>query len=115
MQAVPLNTLGFVAPRATSHAEKFERCLLALVNEGAKILEEGIAANSHDIDLVYLNGYGFPAEQGRADEPGPILKGAAADLLAAFAHNFRKRSSANHWQPAAVDRTMPGGQRSDFC
>jgi len=44
--------------------EILERCLLALVNEGAKILQEGIAESAHDIDLVYLNGYGFPADKG---------------------------------------------------
>src|SRR5690606_2127368 len=44
--------------------EILERCLLALVNEGAKILQEGIASSSHDIGLVYRNGYGFPADKG---------------------------------------------------
>jgi short chain enoyl-CoA hydratase (EC 4.2.1.17)/3-hydroxyacyl-CoA dehydrogenase (EC 1.1.1.35) len=38
------------------------------VNEGARILEEGIAARASDIDLVYLNGYGFPLHRG-----GPML------------------------------------------
>src|SRR3546814_10381516 len=47
-----------------SPEEVLERCLLALVNEGAKILQEGIAESAHDIDLVYLNGYGFPADKG---------------------------------------------------
>jgi 3-hydroxyacyl-CoA dehydrogenase len=55
--------LGF-ARRRIGPEEILERCLLALVNEGAKILEENIAANAHDIDLVYLNGYGFPADKG---------------------------------------------------
>lgn len=51
-----------------------ERCILSLVNEGARILEEGIAYRSGDIDLIYLNGYGFPAWRGGpmqyADEMG---------------------------------------------
>ena len=51
--------LGFER-RGIGQEEILERCLLALVNEGAKILEEGIAASSADIDTVYLNGYGFP-------------------------------------------------------
>ena len=38
-----------------------ERTIYALVNEGAKILEEGIALRAVDIDIIYLNGYGFPA------------------------------------------------------
>ena len=57
-----------ITPRAVSDAEVVERCLYALVNEGARILEEGIAARASDIDLVYLNGYGFPLHRG-----GPML------------------------------------------
>jgi len=56
-------SLGFHR-REIGPEEILERCLLALVNEGAKILQEGIAGSSHDIDLVYLNGYGFPADKG---------------------------------------------------
>jgi 3-hydroxyacyl-CoA dehydrogenase len=44
--------------------EIVERCLLRLANEGAKILEEGIALRASDIDTMYLNGYGFPAWRG---------------------------------------------------
>jgi 3-hydroxyacyl-CoA dehydrogenase len=89
--------LGFTR-RAIGEEEILERCLLALVNEGAKILEEGIAAGSHDIDLVYLNGYGFPAERG-----GPMAwadgEGVAAirQRLLPLAERF-----GAHWQPAAL-------------
>jgi len=38
-----------------------DRCVLALINEGAKLLDEGIALRASDIDVVYLNGYAFPA------------------------------------------------------
>jgi 3-hydroxyacyl-CoA dehydrogenase len=44
--------------------EIVERCVYALINEGAKILEEGFALRASDIDIVYLNGYGFPAWRG---------------------------------------------------
>jgi 3-hydroxyacyl-CoA dehydrogenase len=44
--------------------EIVERCLLRLANEGARILEEGIALRASDIDTMYLNGYGFPAWRG---------------------------------------------------
>ncbi len=44
--------------------EIVERCLLRLANEGAKILEEGIALRASDCDTMYLNGYGFPAWRG---------------------------------------------------
>ena len=44
--------------------EIVERCIYALVNEGARLLEEGIALRAGDIDIVYVNGYGFPAWRG---------------------------------------------------
>jgi len=47
-----------------SDAEIVERCIYALINEGARIVEEGIAQRSSDVDVVYLNGYGFPAFRG---------------------------------------------------
>lgn len=89
--------LGF-GRRAIDSEEILERCLLALVNEGAKILEENIATSSHDIDLVYLNGYGFPVERGGpmtwADEQGIA---AIGQRLLSLAERFGK-----HWQPAAL-------------
>jgi len=94
--------------RAIGAEEIVERCLLALVNEGAKILEEGIAANSHDVDLVYLNGYGFPADKGGpmawADAQG--VSGIRDRLLA-----LQERFGA-HWQPAAlIECLAAGGKR----
>lgn len=89
--------LGFVR-RDVGTEEIVERCLLALVNEGAKILEENIAASSADIDRVYLNGYGFPAERG-----GP-MSWADAQGLAAIRQRLlllAERFGA-HWQPAAL-------------
>ena len=53
-----------ITPRVVSDQEIVNRCIFALVNEGAKILEEGIALRASDIDIVYLNGYGFPAHRG---------------------------------------------------
>ena len=57
-----------VTARSFSDAEIVERCIYAMVNEGARILEEGIAQRASDIDIVYLNGYGFPLHRG-----GPML------------------------------------------
>ena len=57
-----------ITPRNIADAEVVERCIYALINEGARILQEGIAARASDIDLVYLNGYGFPRHRG-----GPML------------------------------------------
>ena len=50
--------------RRLPDAEIIDRLLYALVNEGAKILEEGIALRASDIDVVYLTGYGFPVQRG---------------------------------------------------
>src|SRR5260370_8868506 len=53
--------------RQISEEEIVERCIYTLVNEGARLLEEGIALRAVDVDIIYLNGYGFPAYRG-----GPI-------------------------------------------
>jgi 3-hydroxyacyl-CoA dehydrogenase len=53
-----------IAQRQVSAKEIVDRCLYALVNEGARILEEGFAFRAVDIDIIYLNGYGFPAHRG---------------------------------------------------
>ena len=53
-----------IAPRAIEAEEIIERTLYPLVNEGAKILEEGIAVRASDIDVVWVNGYGFPIGKG---------------------------------------------------
>jgi 3-hydroxyacyl-CoA dehydrogenase len=53
-----------VTPRPVSDEEIVERCVYALVNEGARILADDIAQRSSDVDIVYLNGYGFPPWRG---------------------------------------------------
>jgi 3-hydroxyacyl-CoA dehydrogenase len=64
-----------IAQRQISAREIADRCLYALANEGARILEEGYALRASDIDIIYLNGYGFPAHRGGpmwyADTVGP--------------------------------------------
>ncbi|MGV8921137.1 MAG: 3-hydroxyacyl-CoA dehydrogenase NAD-binding domain-containing protein [Pseudomonas sp.] len=98
--------LGFQR-REVGAEEILERCLLALVNEGAKILEENIAGNSHDLDLVFLNGYGFPA-----DKNGPMSwadQQGAADILQRL-RDLQARLGA-HWQPARlIERLAASGQ-----
>ena len=63
-----------LSPRSIGAAEIVDRLVFALVNEAAKILEEGIALRASDVDLVYLTGYGFPVWRGGpmryADEVG---------------------------------------------
>lgn len=94
--------------RAISDQEIVERCLLALVNEGAKILEENIAVNSHDIDRVYLNGYGFPTALG-----GP-MNWADAQGLASIQQRLQHLHTTlgEHWAPAAlIARLLEAGKR----
>jgi 3-hydroxyacyl-CoA dehydrogenase len=50
--------------RALTDEEILERCLYPMINEGAKILDEGIALRGSDIDIVWINGYGWPAYRG---------------------------------------------------
>jgi 3-hydroxyacyl-CoA dehydrogenase len=64
-----------IPPRHISAAEIVDRCIYALVNEGARILEEGYALRAADIDIIYLNGYGFPAYRG-----GPMWHADAVGL-----------------------------------
>jgi 3-hydroxyacyl-CoA dehydrogenase len=63
-----------IEQREISDQEILERCIFPLINEGALILEEGIAAKSSDIDVIYVYGYGFPVYRGGpmqyADEIG---------------------------------------------
>ena len=56
-----------IPQRQISAQEMVERCIYAMINEGARILEEGISLRAGDIDMIYLNGYGFPSHRG-----GPI-------------------------------------------
>ena len=53
-----------IIPRKVAPDEIVERLIYAMVNEGALLLEEGIAQRASDIDVVYLTGYGFPAFRG---------------------------------------------------
>jgi 3-hydroxyacyl-CoA dehydrogenase len=89
-----------ITPRPISDEEIVERCIYALVNEGARILQEGIAARASDIDLVYLNGYGFPAQRG-----GPMLYADTVGLpnVVRALRRFAAEPGADaSWQPAPL-------------
>ena len=89
-----------ITPRKISDAEVIERCIYALVNEGARILEEGIAARASDIDIAYLNGYGFPLHRG-----GPMLYADLAGLpnVVRALRRFAAEPGADaSWQPAPL-------------
>lgn len=88
-----------ITARRIGDQEIVERCIFALVNEGARILEEGIAQRASDIDMVYLTGYGFPLFRG-----GPML---FADQVGLYGvertmRRFAAASGDAFWQPAPL-------------
>jgi 3-hydroxyacyl-CoA dehydrogenase len=86
-----------IAPRAIDAREIVERCMFALANEGARILEEGIALRAVDIDMVYLTGYGFPRYRG-----GPMFYAdtvGLANVVAAIG-KYAKGYQGKCWQVA---------------
>ncbi len=85
--------------REISDQEIVERCIYALVNTGARILEEGIALRASDIDMVYLAGYGFPPHRG-----GPMFyaDSVGLDKVVAAIEKFQKGYHGEQWQPAPL-------------
>jgi 3-hydroxyacyl-CoA dehydrogenase len=78
--------------------EIVDRCIFALVNEGARILEEGYALRAVDIDIIYLNGYGFPAYRG-----GPMWYADTVGLQRVYdrIREFREQHG-ELWEPASL-------------
>jgi len=85
--------------RVIDDEEIVERLVYALVNEGAKILEEGIALRASDIDMVYLSGYGFPLHRG-----GPMFYADTLGLPAVLAamEKFARGYHGDAWTPAPL-------------
>ena len=86
-----------IEQRDIEDQEIIERCIYPLVNEGARILAEGIAQRPGDIDIVYLYGYGFPAHRG-----GPMFyaKQQGIDEVAAAIGKYRNRFGEDEWPQA---------------
>lgn len=97
-------TLG-ITPRKIADEEIVHRLVFSLVNEAAKILEEGIASKASDIDMVYLTGYGFPLHRGGpmcyADQVGLFN---VVQMMKKFAAN--PHDDASFWQPAPLLATL---------
>ncbi|NML63511.1 3-hydroxyacyl-CoA dehydrogenase [Massilia sp. RP-1-19] len=88
-----------VERRTISDQEIVERLVYSLVNEGAKILEEGIAMRASDIDMVYLTGYGFPLFRG-----GPMFYAdqvGLSNVLMAM-DKYAKGRHGDAWTPAPL-------------
>lgn len=90
-----------ITPRKISDEEIVQRLVFSLVNEGAKIVEEGIALRASDIDVIYLTGYGFPLHRG-----GPMCYADTVGLfnvvqaMKRFARN--PLDDRKFWQPAPL-------------
>ena len=93
--------------RAIPDQEILDRLLHPLVNEGARIVEEGIALRASDIDVVYVNGYGFPAWRG-----GPMYWGQAAGL-SRVVHTMEQLAKTHgaRWGPTALLKRAAAGDR----
>jgi 3-hydroxyacyl-CoA dehydrogenase len=88
-----------IVPRAITDEEIVERCVFAMVNEGARIVAEGIAQRASDVDMVYLLGYGFPAHRG-----GPLLYADTVGLgsVERAVRRFRDSTNDPFWEPAPL-------------
>jgi 3-hydroxyacyl-CoA dehydrogenase len=87
-----------ISQRKIDAAEIVDRCIYALVNEGARILEEGFALRAVDIDIIYLNGYGFPAYRG-----GPMWYADTVGLKTVYERVCEfERQHGEIWTPAPL-------------
>jgi len=92
-----------ITPREISDQEILERCLYVMINEGAKILEEGIADRAADIDTVWIYGYGFPKDLG-----GPMTWANSIGLEKVLdtISRFHETRGGEQWRPAALLRKL---------
>ena len=101
-----------IPQREISKEEIVDRCVYALVNEGARILEEGYALRAVDIDIIYLNGYGFPAHRG-----GPMWYADTIGLKRVYdrVEEFH-RQHGELWEPAPLLKRLAqeGKKFADF-
>jgi 3-hydroxyacyl-CoA dehydrogenase len=88
-----------IAPRSHDNQEIVERCLYPLLNEGFRILEEGVVIRASDIDVVWTSGYGFPRYRG-----GPMFYAETIGLktLLDGILKYQKLFGPMHWQPASL-------------
>lgn len=88
-----------ITPREITDQEILERCMYVMINEGAKILEEGIADRSLDIDITWIYGYGFPAYRG-----GPMFWAdqIGLDTILATVKHFHDTLGGEQWKPAGL-------------
>jgi len=99
-----------IARRPVSDEEIVERCMLALANEGARIIEEGIAQRASDVDVVYVHGYGFPGARG-----GPMFYAQTLGLAETLEKiRALQRAHGQHWTPAPLLERLVKEGRTAF-
>lgn len=98
-----------IEPRQVSQQEIIDRCIYALVNEGARVLEEGVALRAIDIDITYIYGYGFPAWRG-----GPMFYADTVGLKNVLARieEFEKQHGPELWGPAPLLKQLANSGQS---
>jgi 3-hydroxyacyl-CoA dehydrogenase len=97
-----------IARRGITPEEIIERCVYVMINEGARILEEGHAQRAADIDVIYCTGYGFPSYRG-----GPMWYADTVGLRNVYArvHEFHKQYG-HLWEPAPLLKRLAEEGRS---
>ncbi|KAF0132833.1 MAG: 3-hydroxyacyl-CoA dehydrogenase, partial [Xanthobacteraceae bacterium] len=93
--------------RAISDEEILQRCIYPMINEGAKILEEGKAIRASDIDIVWINGYGWPVYRG-----GPMFYGDTVGLAEVLRvmKEFEGRHGADFKPSALLEKLVAEGK-----
>jgi 3-hydroxyacyl-CoA dehydrogenase len=91
--------LGIARGVPIAREEIVQRCIYAMINEGAKLLEEGVALRPGDIDVVYTSGYAFPRERG-----GPMFYAdrIGLDTVLAGLKRFASVGTPWDWEPSAL-------------
>jgi 3-hydroxyacyl-CoA dehydrogenase len=99
-----------IVQRSISKQEILDRCLWSMVNEGARILEDGYATCVSDIDTIFVNGYGFPASRG-----GPMKYADTVGLKTVYGQvlDFHRDFGAI-WQPAPLLNKLAEQKRSFY-
>ncbi len=97
--------LGIRRKEPVTRQEIAERCLFAMINEGAKLLEEGVALRPGDIDVVYTSGYAFPRRRG-----GPMFYAdqIGLDTVLAGINKYAKVGNPKDWKPSALLKELAG-------
>ncbi len=98
-----------IEQREVTDQEVLERLLYPMVNEGAKILDEGIAIRGSDIDVVWVNGYGWPAVPRRPDVLGRLDRPRRRSSNGS--RSTPTASAADHWElsPLLAELAAEGG------